>query len=24
MTSDGGNTWVDIVGKRIRQAPVTT
>ena len=22
MTSDGGNTWVDIVGKRIPQAPV--
>jgi len=22
MTSDGGNTWIDIVGKRIPQAPV--
>ena len=22
MTSDGGNTWVDIVGKRVPQAPV--
>ena len=22
MTSDGGNTWVDIAGKRIPQAPV--
>jgi photosystem II stability/assembly factor-like uncharacterized protein len=22
MTSDGGNTWVDIVGKRVPQAPI--